>query len=76
MAFVIDRKFKHAAAWLLSASVFSAVGLIHAYKLTPNGVENHFAWFTAAPEFSIAYAVGAGLLWLAGKDSAPINENG
>jgi AGZA family xanthine/uracil permease-like MFS transporter len=65
MAFVIDRKFKHAAAWMLGASFFSAVGLIHAYKLTPNGVENHFAWFTAAPAFAIAYAVAAGLLWFA-----------
>ena len=49
VAFVIDRKFKPAALWLLAAAVFSATGLIHAYELTPNGVENHFAWFTAAP---------------------------
>lgn len=67
VAFVIDRKFKHAAAWMLAASLLSAIGLIHAYKLTPDGVENHFAWFTAAPDFAIAYAVGAGLLWLAAK---------
>jgi AGZA family xanthine/uracil permease-like MFS transporter len=72
MAFVIDRKFKHAAAWMLGASFFSAIGLIHAYKLTPNGVENHFAWFTAAPEFSIAYAVAAALLWMAGKHEATV----
>jgi AGZA family xanthine/uracil permease-like MFS transporter len=65
VAFVIDRKFKHASAWMLAASFLSAIGLIHAYKLTPDGVENHFAWFTAAPDFAIAYAVGAGLLWLA-----------
>ena len=66
IAFVIDRKFKHAAGWMLAASFFSAVGLMHAYKITPNGVENHFAWFTAAPDFAIAYAVGAALLLVAG----------
>ncbi len=68
MAFVIDRRFKAAALWLLAAAVFSAVGLIHAYDLTPDGVENHFAWFTAAPAFSIAYAVSAAALWMLGKD--------
>src|SRR5438552_1259696 len=37
MVFVIDHKFKRAAAWLLAAALFSAIGLIHAYKITPNG---------------------------------------
>lgn len=66
MAYVIDRKFKHAAGWLLAAAAFSAVGLIHAYKLTSGGVENVFAWFTAAPDFSIVYFAGAVLLWVFG----------
>ena len=66
MAFVIDHKFKHAAARLLAASLFSAIGLMHAYKLTPGGVENCFAWFTAAPDFAIAYAAGAVILWRLG----------
>ncbi len=67
MAFVIDRKFKQAAAWMLAASALSAVGLIHAYQLTPSGVENKFAWFNAAPDFAIVYAVAAGLLFALGK---------
>jgi AGZA family xanthine/uracil permease-like MFS transporter len=46
--------------------LFAAIGLIHAYKLTPNGVENSFAWFTAAPGFAIAYLAGAALLWALG----------
>jgi len=66
IALVIDHKFKHAAAWLLAAAVFSAIGLIHAYRLTSGGVENHFAWFTAAPDFAIAYAVSAVMLWAYG----------
>ena len=44
-ALVIDHKFKPAAAWLLAAAAFSAIGLIHACRLTPGGVQNHFAWF-------------------------------
>ena len=71
-AFVIDRQFKKAAAWLLAASALSALGMIHAYTLTPGGVENHFAWFTAAPDFAIVYAVAAGLLWLAGRGKAAV----
>jgi AGZA family xanthine/uracil permease-like MFS transporter len=67
VAFVIDRKFKRAAAWMLVASLLSAFGFIHAYEITEFGVENRFAWFTAAPAFAIAYAIGAALLWLAGK---------
>ena len=67
MAHVIDRKFIRAATWLLAAAALSAVGLIHAYKLTPGGVENSFAWFSAAPEFAIVYATGAVLLWGYGK---------
>ncbi len=66
MAFVIDHKFKPAAAWLLAAAVFSAIGLIHAYKITPSGVENRFAWFTAAPGFALSYTIGAIVLWLLG----------
>ncbi len=69
VAFVIDRRFKAAALWLLAAAVFSGIGLIHAYELTPNGVENHFAWFTAAPAFSIVYVAGAAALWHAWKEA-------
>jgi AGZA family xanthine/uracil permease-like MFS transporter len=62
MACVIDRRFKAAAVWLLVAAGLSAVGLIHAYRLTPGGVQSYFAWFTAAPDFAIAYAVSAATL--------------
>jgi len=45
----------------VAASVLSAVGLIHAYDLTPLGVQNKFGWMTA-PQFAIGYALTAGLL--------------
>jgi AGZA family xanthine/uracil permease-like MFS transporter len=71
MAFVIDRKYRLAAIWMGAASLLSATGLMHAYKLTPSGVENHFG-FWAAPDFAIVYAVGAGLLWyLARTNTSP-----
>ena len=66
-AFVIDGKFRHAAAWLLMAAVCAAVGLIHAYRITANGVENHFAWFTAVPEFAVGYGVAAILVFFLPK---------
>ncbi len=73
-AFVIDRKFNQAALWMLAASALSAVGMIHAYRITPNGVEGHFAWFNAAPDFAVVYAVAAGLLWLAGRGKVMTEE--
>jgi len=66
-AFVIDGKFRAATSWLLVAAALSAFGLIHSYRLTTNGVENQFAWFTAAPEFSIGYGVAALIVFLIPK---------
>lgn len=71
MALVIEHRFKQAAAWLLAAAAFSGIGLIHAYQITPAGVENRFAWFTAAPDFAIAYAVAAVLLFAYGTLRKP-----
>lgn len=62
VASVIDRRFRRAAGWLFAASLLSAIGLIHAYRVTPAGVEPHFAWFTAAPEFALPYAMAAVLV--------------
>lgn len=59
---LIDQKFLAAAGWAFAAAVLSAVGLIHAYTLTPSGVDNKFGWM-AAPPFAAAYAV-AGVLFL------------
>jgi adenine/guanine/hypoxanthine permease len=59
---LIDQKFRAAAGWSFAAAALSAAGLIHAYKLTPAGVDNQFGWM-AAPPFAVAYAV-AGVMFL------------
>ena len=63
LVFIIERQFLQAAAWMLVAAVLSFVGIIHAYELTPVGVQNSFG-FAAAPEFAVAYGLSAGLLVL------------
>ena len=62
LAQVIDRRFDRAAAWALAAAVLAYAGVIHAYRLTEAGVQNHFG-FNAAPGFALAYALSAALLW-------------
>jgi adenine/guanine/hypoxanthine permease len=47
----------------LAAAVFSAIGLIHAYQLTPAGVAARFG-LLEAPEFAASYLLLA-LLFLA-----------
>ncbi|HEY2991082.1 MAG TPA: NCS2 family permease [Candidatus Binatia bacterium] len=52
--FLIERQFLRAAWWSLAAAIFSAVGIIHAYELTPGGVVSRFG-LLAAPEFVASY---------------------
>jgi AGZA family xanthine/uracil permease-like MFS transporter len=52
--FLIEREFFRAAWWALAAALFSAVGIIHAYDLTPGGVVSRFG-LLAAPEFVVSY---------------------
>ena len=63
LAWIFDRRFLHAALWLIVGSALSCFGVIHAYTLTAQGVENKIG-FWVAPAFSISYAAGA--LFLAG----------
>jgi adenine/guanine/hypoxanthine permease len=63
LALIVERRFGGAAAWLVAASGFSAVGVIHAYRLSSSGVEGMLGWWVA-PRFSLAYGGGAlFLLW-------------
>ncbi len=63
LVFVIERKFLKAAGWSLVAAGLSAVGLIHAYTLTPSGIENKFGFLTGRG-FAAAYFATACLLVL------------
>jgi AGZA family xanthine/uracil permease-like MFS transporter len=38
-AFLIDRRFRHAAWWSLAAAVLTFLGLMHAYQLTGNAID-------------------------------------
>jgi AGZA family xanthine/uracil permease-like MFS transporter len=58
LALIIQRRFVPAAAWLAAAAGLSAIGIIHAYTLSSNGVESRIGWWVA-PEFTLAYAAGA-----------------
>lgn len=63
MVFVIERQFVKAALWTVTAAVLSFFGVIHAYALTPAGVQNKFG-FGAAKAYALAYLI-AGVLLIA-----------
>ena len=65
LAFIVQRRFLPAAGWVAAAAAFSTVGIIHAYKLSANGVESLIGWWVA-PQFSLAYAGGAAFLLACG----------
>jgi adenine/guanine/hypoxanthine permease len=65
---VIERRFLRAAVWAGIAACFSMTGLIHAYELTPAGVQNKFS-LAAAPDFALVYSLGA--LFLVGLHCRP-----
>lgn len=52
--FLIERRFFRAAFWSLGAALLAASGIIHAYELTPGGIETRFG-LPAAPEFALSY---------------------
>jgi AGZA family xanthine/uracil permease-like MFS transporter len=58
---IIERQFARAAVWALLAALGSAVGLIHAYRLAPEGIVTVFGWW-AAPGFALSYLAVAALL--------------
>ena len=58
LVFIIEKNFLVAAIWTGLASILSFFGLIHAYDLIPVGIQYRFE-FNAAPNFTLAYAIGA-----------------
>jgi AGZA family xanthine/uracil permease-like MFS transporter len=61
MVFVVEQQFFKAALWTATAAVLSFFGVIHAYVLTPAGVQNKFG-FAAAKAYALAYLITAVLL--------------
>jgi AGZA family xanthine/uracil permease-like MFS transporter len=61
MVFAVERQFLKAALWAASAAVLSFFGVIHAYTLTPAGVQNRFG-FGAAKSYASAYVIATLLL--------------
>jgi len=58
---IIERRFDRAAFWALLASVFSAIGLIHAFRIAPEGILPVFGWL-ASPGFALSYLAVAAVL--------------
>ena len=73
LALIIELRFFRASLWLAAAALLSALGVIHAWRLTPAGIEGHIGWWVA-PEFALSYAAGALFLvlcgWWAGRSKA------
>lgn len=54
LVFVIDGQLLKAAGWAIACAALAATGLIHAYRITPQGIENVFGLW-CSPAFSLAY---------------------
>jgi AGZA family xanthine/uracil permease-like MFS transporter len=61
LVWIVDRQFVKASAWMFAGAVLSCFGVIHAYRITPQGIENHLGWWVA-PEFTLSYAAAATFL--------------
>jgi len=58
VVFMIEKQLRKAAGWMLTASVLSYFGVLHAFHLTAAGEENVIG-FGAAPTFAAAYLMVA-----------------
>jgi len=63
LVWMIERKFLRASIWMMVAAALSCVGVIHAYRLTPLGIENRLGWWVA-PDFTLSYLAAAFFLLL------------
>jgi len=61
MVFVVERQFLKAAVWTGAAALLSFFGFIHAFDLSPAGVQNRFG-IGAARGFALAYLLAALLM--------------
>jgi len=68
-ASLLDGKFRIAANWAFAAGLFSAIGIIHGYRVTDTAIINAYGPETTWP-FIIGYLVIGGCFWLLG-----VNQN-
>ena len=61
LVLVIDRHFARASLWMGAAAALSFLGIIHAWRTGPSGVEGHIGLW-AAPPFALSYLAGAGFM--------------
>jgi AGZA family xanthine/uracil permease-like MFS transporter len=54
LVYAVERQWIRVAVWALVASGLSFFGVIHAWELTPLGLQVKLGW-AAAPEFALAY---------------------
>jgi AGZA family xanthine/uracil permease-like MFS transporter len=74
LVFAIEKRLLRAAAWAAALAGLSMVGLVHAYDLTPGGVQNRFG-VAAAPAFGLMYALAAaGLAGLHFASRSPLRD--
>ncbi len=74
-AFLIDRRFYHAAGWAFAAALLTLFGLMHAYQLTGN-IVGYLPIFTAPMpgafvyrgyDLTVGYLLMAGLFAIMGR---------
>jgi adenine/guanine/hypoxanthine permease len=58
LVWMIERHFLRASAWMLVAATLSCFGVIHAYRLSPQGIENRLGWWVT-PDFTLSYLAAA-----------------
>jgi AGZA family xanthine/uracil permease-like MFS transporter len=54
LVYAAERQWLRVAAWSLLAAGLAFLGVIHAYEITPLGVQAKFGW-NASPKFALAY---------------------
>jgi AGZA family xanthine/uracil permease-like MFS transporter len=78
--FLIEKRFARAALWSLAASLFSWLGLMHAYSLTPAAVREElrpgFAWEAALGYLGFAAVFGLCALARRARPPGPAAREG
>lgn len=70
LVYATERQWRRVAAWALAAAALAWLGVIHAWDLTPLGLQVRWGW-GAAPAFAAAYLGVAALALLLGQLAQP-----